>query len=34
MDEKYNIVSMDEVRAELVPVYLMFKDILKNAREL
>lgn len=33
MDEKYNIVSMDEVREELEPIYLMFKDILKNARK-
>lgn len=34
MDEKYNIVSMDEVREELEPIYLMFKDILNQAREI
>lgn len=33
MDEKYNIVSMDEIKSELEPVYLTFKEILKNARK-
>ena len=33
MDEKYNILSMTEVREELEPIYLMFKDILAAARE-
>ncbi len=32
MDEKYKILSMDDVKEELEPTYLVFKDILKNAR--
>lgn len=34
MDEKYNILSMEEVREELEPTYLMFKDILEAARKI
>lgn len=32
MDEKYAIMTMDKVKEELEPVYLMFKDILSEAR--
>ncbi len=34
MDEKYKILSMEEVRDELEPTYLMFKDVLEHAREI
>ena len=34
MDEKYKILSMEEVREELEPTYLMFKDVLERAREI
>lgn len=34
MDEKYKILSMDEVREELESTYWMFKDVLAKARSI
>ncbi len=33
MDEKYSIVSMAEIKSELEPTYITFKEILKDARK-